>query len=50
LIKGIPASEYVAVPQIQPQKTVNLPIAHFIKGIKKVEFAVSDRSLTAVLT
>ena len=49
-IKGIPASEYVAIPEINPQKSINLPAASFVEGIKKVEFAVSDRSLTAVLT
>ncbi len=49
-IKGIPASEYVAIPEINPQQTISLPAAYFVEGVKKVEFAVSDRSLTAVLT
>ena len=49
-IKGIPASEYVAVPEIVPQKSVQIPASYFVEWVKKVEFAVSDRSLTAVLT
>ena len=49
-IKGIPAGEYVAIPEIDPQQSISLPASYFVEGVKKVEFAVSDRSLTAVLT
>ncbi len=49
-IKGIPAGEYVAIPEIDPQQSIFLPASYFVEGVKKVEFAVSDRSLTAVLT
>ncbi|MEF2176091.1 MAG: DNA polymerase III subunit beta [Candidatus Absconditabacteria bacterium] len=49
-IKGISASEYVAVPEFVGNTTIKIPANQFSKGIEKVEYAVTDRNFSPVLT
>lgn len=49
-IKGIPASEYVAVPSLQSDNSVRLQTADFSTGIGKVEYAVTEKNFSPVLT
>lgn len=49
-INGIAASEYVALPEIPNDNTVNIDIVAFAKGIEKVEFAVTEKNFSPVLT
>lgn len=49
-IKGIPASEYVALPQIQADNKFQLDTNQFIQGVHKVEYAVSDKNYSPVMT
>jgi DNA polymerase-3 subunit beta len=49
-IKGIPTQEFVALPEIQPLQTINLPISDFTTGIAKVEFAVLEKNFSPVFT
>lgn len=49
-IKGIPASEYVAVPNIQSDTPITIDVQAFSKGIGKVEYAVTEKNFSPVLT
>jgi DNA polymerase-3 subunit beta len=49
-IKWIPASEYVALPQIQVDNKFQLEINQFVQGIHKVDYAVSDKNYSPVMT
>lgn len=49
-IKGIPASEYVAVPAVQSDHPVTLSTEAFSIGISKVEYAVTEKNFSPVLT
>jgi len=49
-IKGISASEYVAIPQVQSDERVTLDTSWFVKGISKVEYAVTEKNFSPVLT
>lgn len=49
-IKGIPASEYVAVPEVQSDQPVTLTAEKFSTGIGKVEYAVTEKNFSPVLT
>lgn len=49
-IKWIPASEYVAVPEFVGNTIIKLPASQFSKWIEKVEYAVTDRNFSPVLT
>lgn len=49
-IKGISASEYVAVPEVQSDKSITFEAAAFSKGIGKVEYAVTEKNFSPVLT
>lgn len=49
-IKWIPASEYVAVPSIQSDSSVELSTRAFSHGIWKVEYAVTEKNFSPVLT
>jgi len=49
-INGIPASEYVALPEIPQENKVSMDIHTFIKGIEKSEYAVTDKNFSPVLT
>ena len=49
-IKWIPASEYVAVPNIQNNNPIILDTESFSTGIGKVEYAVTEKNFSPVLT
>lgn len=49
-IKWIPASEYVAVPSIQSDSSVELSTRAFSYWIGKVEYAVTEKNFSPVLT
>lgn len=49
-IKGIPASEYVAVPEVQTDTPITLSADQFSLGIGKVEYAVTEKNFSPVLT
>lgn len=49
-IKGIPASEYVAVPTVQSDSPIELSTHAFSTGIEKVEYAVTEKNFSPVLT
>lgn len=49
-IKWIPASEYVAVPEFVWNTIVKIPASQFSKWVEKVEYAVTDRNFSPVLT
>ena len=49
-IKGIAASEYVAVPEVQSDSSVTFDAQSFSKGIGKVEYAVTEKNFSPVLT
>lgn len=49
-IKGIPASEYVAVPEVQSDTPITLSADQFSLGISKVEYAVTEKNFSPVLT
>jgi DNA polymerase III subunit beta len=49
-INGIAANEYVALPEIPQEKNITLDTLTFAKGIEKVEYAVTDKNFSPVLT
>ena len=49
-IKGISASEYVALPDMPAAHKVGVATEVFSRGIEKVEYAVTEKSFTPVLT
>jgi len=49
-IKGIPASEYVALPTIETQQGYTINISDFLKWVEKVYFAVTEKAFSPVLT
>lgn len=49
-IKGISANEYVAVPSVQSDSQVQLQTRAFSYGIGKVEYAVTEKNFSPVLT
>lgn len=49
-IKGISASEYVALPEVQSDTEIQLDTEAFVKGIEKVEYAVTEKNFSPVLT
>jgi len=49
-IKGISATEFVAVPTVQSDRELTLDIHSFTKGIWKVEYAVMEKNFSPVLT
>lgn len=49
-IRGIPAIEYVAVPQVTAEHTISLDAAQFAMGVGKVEYAVTEKNFSPVLT
>lgn len=50
VIKGIPATEFVAVPSVQSDHELTLETAVFTRGISKVEYAVMEKNFSPVLT
>lgn len=49
-MKGIPASEYVAVPQVAADTPIRITAQSFATGIGKVEYAVTEKNFSPVLT
>lgn len=49
-IQGIPASEYVAIPSLEEENRLQIDAQKFVKGISKVQYAVTERNFTPALT
>ncbi len=49
-INGIPASEYVALPDMPQENSITLDANTFHEGVKKVEYAITEKSFSPVLT
>ena len=49
-VNGISASEYVALPDVPREKTITLDTPTFADGINKVEYAVTEKNFSPVLT
>lgn len=49
-INGIPATEYVALPEVPQENNFLMDTTAFAKGIDHVEYAVTDKSFSPVLT
>ncbi len=49
-MKGIPAQEYVAIPEVRSETTIGLDANHVTTGIGKVEYAVTEKNFSPVLT
>ena len=49
-INGIPASEYVALPETPQTNTVNLETTTFINGVERVEYTITEKNFSPVLT
>ncbi|MCF7834671.1 DNA polymerase III subunit beta [Candidatus Gracilibacteria bacterium] len=49
-INGIPASEYVALPEVPNDNKITLDAQIFSQGIEKVEYSVTDKNFSPVLT
>lgn len=49
-IKWIPATEYVALPSLENPETVIVDIDQYITGVSKVEYAVTEKNFSPVLT
>lgn len=49
-INGIPASEYVALPEIPQTNTISLETQSFITGVERVEYTITEKNFSPVLT
>jgi DNA polymerase III subunit beta len=49
-MKGIPAQEYVAIPEVRSDNAIVLDAKNITTGIGKVEFAVTEKNFSPVLT
>jgi len=49
-INGIAASEYVALPEVPNENTLSVETPLFAEGIAKVEYAVTEKNFSPVLT
>lgn len=49
-INGIAASEYVALPDVPKDNSINIDTTTFSQGIEKVEYAVTEKNFSPVLT
>ena len=49
-IKWISASEYVAVPEVDSENSISLDTNSFVLGVDKVEYAVTEKNFSPVLT
>ena len=49
-INGIAASEYVALPEVPRDHMINLDTQIFAQGVEKVEYAVTEKNFSPVLT
>ncbi len=50
IIKWIPSTEYVSLPKIENQQELELEVEKFVEWIAKVEFAVTEKNFSPVLT
>ena len=49
-INGIPASEYVALPEVPQTNVVTLDTQNFLQGIDHVEYTITEKNFSPVLT
>ncbi len=49
-INGIAASEYVALPEVPSENTLTVEAQLFAEGVAKVEYAVTEKNFSPVLT
>ena len=49
-INGIAASEYVALPEVPNENTLSVETQLFAEGVAKVEYAVTEKNFSPVLT
>jgi len=49
-INGIAASEYVALPEVPNENTLTVETQLFAEGVAKVEYAVTEKNFSPVLT
>jgi len=49
-IKGLPASEYVSLPEVKQQIAIDIPISYLVDGITKTEYAIIEKNFSPVLT
>lgn len=49
-INGIAASEYVALPEVPNDNKLNIDAQMFAEGVSKVEYAVTEKNFSPVLT
>lgn len=49
-INGIAASEYVALPEVPNENTLSVDTQLFAEGVSKVEYAVTEKNFSPVLT
>lgn len=49
-MKGIPAQEYVAIPEVRSDSAITLDAKNITTGIGKVEYAVTEKNFSPVLT
>lgn len=49
-MKGISAQEYVAIPEVRSDTAITLDAQQVITGIGKVEYAVTEKNFSPVLT
>ena len=49
-INGIAASEYVALPEVPSENTISVETQLFAEGVSKVEYAVTEKNFSPVLT
>jgi len=49
-INGISASEYVALPEVPNENTISVDNQMFAEGVAKVEYAVTEKNFSPVLT
>ncbi|MDR0369629.1 MAG: DNA polymerase III subunit beta [Candidatus Peribacteria bacterium] len=49
-INGIPASEYVALPEIPQTNNISLETQSFITGVERVEYTITEKNFSPVLT
>lgn len=49
-MKGIPAQEYVAIPEVRSDNAISLDAKNITTGISKVEYAVTEKNFSPVLT
>lgn len=49
-INGISASEYVALPEMPNENTLSVEAQLFAEGVSKVEYAITEKNFSPVLT